>query len=99
MKNLSSHKQFLITENNLGRDLLKEEFNSLRSGIHQLTGRADSYKAFASSTALVLTGLAAFQRGRHRHPDAKATWLKTLIKGAGLASAVWLAFQLPGRDR
>ncbi len=99
MKNLSSRKQFLIAENNLSRDLLTEDFTSLRSGFHQLTDRADSFKAIASSAALVLTGLAAFQRGRNRNHDAKSSWMNTLVKGAGLASTVWLAFQLPGRDR
>lgn len=99
MKNLSSQKQFLIAENNLGRDLLTQEFASLSSSLHQLTGRADSYKTIASSTALVLTGLAAFQRGRQKRSSEKSSWLNTLVKGAGLASTVWLAFQLPGRDR
>lgn len=99
MKNLSPQKLLLIAENNLSRDLLTEEFISLRSGIHQLTGRADSYKAFASSAALALTGLAAFQRGRNKHLKANSSWLNTLAKGAGLASTIWLAFQLPARDR
>lgn len=99
MKNLSSQKLLLIAENNLSRDLLTEEFTSLGSGIHQLTGRADSYKAVVSSTALVLTGLAAFQRGRNKHLKAKSSWLNTLVKGAGLVSTLWLAFQQPGRDR
>lgn len=99
MKNLSSRKQFLIAENNLSRDLLTEEFISLRSGFHQITGRADSFKAFASSAALVLTGLAAFQRGRNKNLTVKSSWINSLVKGAGLASTVWLAFQLPGRDR
>lgn len=99
MKDLSSRKQYLIAENELSRAQLVEDFASLRSEVHALTQRANSYRAAASSAALLVTGLTAFQKGRHKESESKSSWLKTLLKGAGLASTMWLAYQSTTRGR
>lgn len=98
MKNLSSRKQFLIAENDLSRLQLIEDFHSMSASLHTITSRADSFKSVASSAALLVTGLAAFQRGRRENAGTKSSWLQSLVKGAGLASTVWLALQMPRRE-
>ena len=99
MKDLSSRKQYLIAENELSRAQLIEDFDSVRSAVHAVTQRADSYRAAASSAALMVTGLTAFQKGRQKESKTKSSWLKTLLKGAGIASTVWLAYQSSTRER
>ena len=51
----------------------------------------------ASSAAVLVTGLAAFRRGKSA-AAAKPSWLQTMLKGAGLISTLWLAFRPPDRD-
>ena len=99
MNTRSSRKQFLIAASELSRLRLIEDFSSLSEGFHRLTGSAGSFKAVASSAALLVTGLAAFQPERQKTAPGKASWLKTLLHGVGLASTVWLALQAPRLPR
>jgi hypothetical protein len=46
-----------------------------------------------------VAALAAFKRGKPVDADAKPSWLKTILKGAGLISTLWLAFRSKRRDR
>ena len=63
-----------------------------------LTNRAKSFGAMASSTAVLVTGLAAFRRGKSADTAAKPSWLQTILKGADLISSLWRAFRPPSRD-
>lgn len=99
MKDLTSRKQFLIAQNELSRAELIEDFTSLKAELRTLTHRADSLRIVVSSAALLVSGLTAFHRGRRGDSEAKPSWWRTLLKGAGAASTIWLALQLPGRDR
>jgi hypothetical protein len=48
---------------------------------------------------VLVAGLAAFRRGKPVDAGAKPSWLRTILKGAGLISTFWLAFRSQRRDR
>jgi hypothetical protein len=101
MKDRSPRKQYLIAESDLSRSRLIEDCVSLTAGFRKIGTRAAPYQPAISAAALAISGLAAFQRGFRKPKQAKgkSSWPLTLLKGAGLASTVWLALQTPRRDR
>ena len=52
-----------------------------------------------SSVAVLVAGLAAFRRGKPADAGAKPGWVQRLVKGAGLVSTLWMAFNSIGRDQ
>lgn len=101
MKDRSPRKQYLIAESDLSRSRLIEDCVSLTAGFRKIGTRAAPYQPAISAAALAISGLAAFQRGFRKPKQAKgkSSWPRTLLKGAGFASTVWLALQTPRRDR
>jgi hypothetical protein len=99
MNPLESRKQLLIVESELNRAQLIGDMAALRADVRALTERAKSFGAIASSAAVLLAALAAFQRGKPANAGAKPSWLQILLKGAGLISTIWLACRSQGRDR
>lgn len=95
---LESRKLILVAESELNRAQLGSELAALKAHLRGLTDRARSLGSIASAAAVLFTGLAAFQRGRSLAPGAKSSWLKTILKGVGLISILWLAIRPPGRD-
>jgi hypothetical protein len=96
---LESRKELLLAESELNRARMIEDVAALSADIHALADRAKSFDTIASSAAVLVSGLAAFQRGKSADADAKPSWLRTIVKGAGLVSNLWLAFRPKGRDR
>ena len=96
---LESRKHLLIAESNLNRAQLIEDMAALTAGVRTLTDRAKSFGSIASSAAVLVAGLAAFRRGKPVGAGAKPSWLRTILKGAGLFSTFWLAFRSQRRDR
>ena len=96
---LESRKQLLIAESELNRAQLAGDMAALTAGVRTLTDRAKSFGSIASSAAVLVAGLAAFRRGKPMGADAKPSWLRTILKGAGLISTFWLAFRSQRRDR
>jgi hypothetical protein len=96
---LESRKQLLIAESELNRAQLAGDMAALTAGVRTLTDRAKSFDSIASSAAVLVAGLAAFRRGKPMGADAKPSWLRTILKGAGLISTFWLAFRSQRRDR
>jgi hypothetical protein len=96
---LESRKRLLIAESELNRAQLAGDMAALTTGIRTLTGRAKSFGAIASSAAVLLTGLATFRRGKPEGANVKPSWQRTILKGAGLISSIWLAFRPRGRDQ
>lgn len=88
---LESRKRLLIAESELNRAQLIGDMAALREGVHTLTGRAKSLGSIAASAAVVVAALASFRRGKAAEAGAKPSWLKTMLKGAGLVSNLWLA--------
>jgi hypothetical protein len=99
MNPLESRKRILIAESELNRAQLVGDLAALTDGVRTLTTRAKSFGSIASSAAVLVAGLAAFRRGKSVAPDAKSSWLRTVLKGAGLISTIWLAFRSRGRDQ
>ena len=96
---LESRKQLLIAESELNRAQMVGDMAALTAGVRTLTDRAKSFGSIASSAAVLVAGLAAFRRGKPMGADAKPSWLRTILKGAGLISTFWLAFRSQRRDR
>ena len=99
MNPLESRKQLLIAESEINRAQLVGDMAALAAGVRTLTDRAKSFGSIASSAAVLVAALAAFKRGKPVDADAKPSWLKTILKGAGLISTLWLAFRSKRRDR
>ena len=93
MNSLKSRKQILIAESELNRAQLVGDLAALTADVRTLTDRAKSFGSIASSAAVLVAGLAAFRRGKPVDADAKPSWLRTILKGAGLISTFWLAFR------
>ena len=96
---LESRKQLLIAESELNRAQMAGDMAALTAGVRTFTDRAKSFGSIASSAAVLVAGLAAFRRGKPVDADAKPSWLRTILKGAGLISTFWLAFRSQRRDR
>lgn len=99
MSPLASRKELLIAASNLHRVQLGGDVAALTMDARALAGRAKSISTMASSAALVVAGLLAWQRARRAETGAKRSWPQALLKGAGLVSTFWLAFHSPGDGR
>jgi len=86
----------LIAESELNRAQLIGDIAALKEEVQTLTGVAKSLGSIASSAAVLVAGVSAFWRGRPVEADAKPSWLKAILKGAGLVSNLWPA--LPSRN-
>jgi len=99
MNPLELRKQLLLAESELNRAQLLEDMAALRACVRTFTDRAKSFDSIASSAAVLVTGLAAYQRGKRVATGTKPSWLQTIVKGAGLVSTLWLALRPQGRGR
>jgi hypothetical protein len=97
MSRLESRKQLLIAESELNREQLAEEIVVLTAGVRALTERAKSFGSMASSAALLVAGLAAFRHSKSAPAGAPPSWLKKMLRGAGMISTIWLAFRTGAR--
>ena len=100
MNRLESRKQLLLAESELNRAQLVGDMAALGADVRTLTDRARYFESIASSAAVLVTGLAAWRRGKRVvEADVQPSWLQTILKGAGLVSNLWLAFRSPSRDQ
>ena len=90
---LELRKELLIAESEINRVQLVEEWQAMATGIHSFAGRAKSVSALASAAAVLVTGVAAFRRGKSGSIGANPSWLQTVLKGAQMAGSLWLAFR------
>ena len=97
MNPLESRRQLLIAESELNRAQLLADLTVLTSEFRTLTHRAKSLRTLASSAAVLVTGLAAFRFNKSMPSDAKPSFLQKCLKGAGMASTLWLAFRSRAR--
>ena len=96
---LDSRKQLLLAESELNRARMVQDATALTAELRALSARAKSIGFITSSAAAVVSGLAAFQRGSATDADARPSWLRTIVKGAGLVSNLWLAFRSRAREQ
>jgi len=99
MNPLESRKQLLLAESELNRVLLVQEWQAMADGVRSIADRAETIRSIASAAASLIAGLASFRRKQSAPAEQKPSWLRTLLKGAGLISTVWQAVRSPGRDR
>ncbi len=97
MSRLESRKQLLIAESELNREQLTEEIAALTADVCALTDRAKSFGSVASSAALLVAGLAAFRHSKSAPAGAPSSWLRKILRGAGMISTIWLAFRTGAR--
>jgi hypothetical protein len=93
---LELRKQQLIAESELNRAGFSEEWQTLAHGVCSQAHRVRTIGAWASSAALLVAGVAALRRGPRVVEAATSVWFPTVLKGARLASAIWLAFRPRG---
>ena len=93
MNPLELRRRFLIAESELNRTQAIEDCAELMAGAGGLAKRAKSIGLMLSSVGLLFSAVAAIRRGRTSKAAGPVSWLQTAIKGAGLASTLWLAFR------
>ena len=96
---LESRKRLLVAESELNRAQLAQEWVALAAGVRTLTHRAKSFGSIASAAALLVAGLAAFRHRKVLPAEEKPSWFQTVLKGAQLANAIWLALRAKGHDQ
>jgi hypothetical protein len=99
MNPIQLRKQLLLAESELNRAQLVADITALRMGAHTLAARARSFRAIASTAAVLVAALAAFRGRKSADAAAKPSWLQTLLKSASLISTIWLACRSQGRDQ
>ena len=99
MNPLESRKQLLVAESELNRAQLVQEWQTMADEVHSLTTQARTIRSIASAAAALVAGLASCRRKASAPAAEKPSWLKTILKGAGLVSTFWRAFRAPGRGR
>ena len=96
---LESRKRHLLAKSELNRAQMMQDMAALTAEARALSGRAKSLGLIASSAAMLVSGVAAFRRGKPADAEAKPSWLRTVLKGAGFVSNLWLASRPKGRHR
>ncbi len=90
---LELRKQLLVAESEINRNLLIEDAAALTSGVRTLTERARSVGSLVSSAATLVMGLMAARRSKTPESGAKPSWFRTLLRGLGLVSTIWMAYR------
>ena len=90
---LELRKELLIAESELNRMHLMGEWQAMSEGIGRLTTRVKSVGTFASVTAVLVAGVAAFRRGKAGEAGVKPSWFQSALKGAQTVNSLWLAFR------
>jgi len=90
---LESRKRLLVAESEINRVQLLNEWQTMTVGVRSLADQVKSVSSLASAAALLVAGVAAFRRGRASPSGGKSSWLQTALKGAQVASSIWLAIR------
>lgn len=98
MNSLESRKQLLVAESELNRAHLLDDMAALAADLRCHAEHARSFRSIASLAAMLVAGLAAFRCGKPVQGDAKPSWVRTILKGAGVISTLWLSLRSRSRD-
>ena len=93
---LESRKQLLVAESELNRAGLSEECQAMARSVRDLAHQVKTIAAWASSAALVVAGLSTLRRDSPRSGTVKSSWFQKILKGARMASTLWLALRARG---
>ena len=98
MNALEQRKRLLVAESELNRAQLVGDLDAVTAGVCSFSRRAKSFTSIASSATSLVMGIAALRSGKSAETVEAPTWLKSVIKGAGLISTVWTAFRSQRSD-
>jgi hypothetical protein len=90
MSALASRKQLLVAESELNRAQLVGDLAAVTASVCSFRHRAKSFGSIAVSAAALVAGLAAL-RSVKPVAAAKPSLLQTILRGAGIVSALWMA--------
>ena len=90
---LASRKQLLITESELNRAQLVQEWQTMADEALSLTRQAKSIGTIASAVTTLIGGIASFRRKNETAASRKPSWWQTILKGAGVVSTFWSEFR------
>lgn len=96
---LKLRKELLIAESELNRAQLMDEWEAATEWHRTLSAGVRTMGSVASAAALLVSGVRAFRRKRDPENGADASWLQSVIKGAGFISSLWAAFRSPGCEQ
>jgi hypothetical protein len=98
MSPLQSQKQLLITESELNRAQLVQEWQTMSSDVHTLAEQAGTIRSIASSVATLVAGLSSLRQKKTAPASEKTSWWQTILKGAGTVSSVWSELRSSRRE-
>ena len=94
MNPLASRKKLLIAESELNRAQLVQELQTISDKVHSFANQVSTVGSLATAAATLIAGLANLRHKKEPETAAeKPSWLKTIVKGAGLVSTVWQTFR------
>jgi hypothetical protein len=99
MKPLALQKQLLITESELNRAQLTQEWQAMTEEVHSIVHQAGTISSLVSAAATLVAGLPSFRHQKSAPTAEKPSWLQTLLKGAGILSTVWQSFRPQDRSQ
>jgi hypothetical protein len=99
MNPLESRKRLLVAESEINRAQMARELGVFTANVSALADRTRSFGLIASTVAVVVAGWGALRRGKSVEAAPKSSWLRTVLKGAGLVSTLLLAFRSQERSR
>jgi hypothetical protein len=88
-----SRKQLLVAESELNRAGLSEEWQAMTHSVRDLAHQVKTIAAWTSSAALLGAGVSVLRRDSTRSGTVKSSWFQKILKGARVASTLWLAFR------
>jgi hypothetical protein len=89
---VAARKQILITESELNRARLVQDWQTLTGEAQALAAEARTIRSVVSAAASLVTGLATLRRKRAA-PAEKPAWWQTLLKSGQTISALWSEFR------
>ena len=96
---LELRKRLLIAESEINRVQLQQEWETLAARLGGLADRAKTISTYATVTAALVAGLAAFRRRKAAPGDAKHSWIRTVLKGLRVAASIWLTLRARRHDQ
>ena len=95
---LAARKQLLITESELNRVRLNQEWLALADEVGSVADRAKSFNGMAASIISLVAAVGAFTGRKPARVAAQSSWLEKIASGARLASSIWLMFRARNSD-
>jgi hypothetical protein len=95
---LELQKQLLLAESELNRAQMVGDMAAMTEAVRIFSVRIKTFSSISASAAVIVAGLTAFQHAKPVDSTTKPSWVRTVIKGAGLLSTLWLAFRSRNGD-